>query len=89
VHLNFAASYDLLPHRLRVGVNGYYLMQITESELDGQEIDDSEEQVLGIGPGALYSFSPEDHIFLNTYWETLAENRPEGIRAILRWVHHF
>lgn len=89
VHLNFAGSYELLEKRLRVGVNGYYLTQITEAEVNGQEIDDSKERVLGIGPGALYSFSKDNHLFFNLYFETLTENRPEGWRAVLRWVHHF
>lgn len=89
VHLNFAASYEVLPRRLRAGINGYYLKQITDAQADGDDIADSQEQVLGIGPGLLYSFSQDDHIFFNTYWETLAENRPEGFRAILRWTHHF
>lgn len=89
IHLNFASSYALIEKRLFAGVNGYYLKQITESQVNGDDMSDSEEQVLGIGPGALYSFSQNDHIFLNVYWETLTENRPEGWRAILRWTHHF
>ena len=30
VHANFASSYELLPKQLRVGVNGYYLQEITQ-----------------------------------------------------------
>lgn len=89
IHLNFAGSYELLPKQLRVGVNGYYLKQVTEAKINGDDQDDSKEQVLGIGPGMLYSFSRNDHIFVNVYWETLTENRPEGWRAVLRWTHHF
>jgi hypothetical protein len=89
VHLNFAGSYELLPKQLRIGVNGYFLKQITDAQLNGDDVNDSKEQVLGIGPGVLYSFSQNDHIFVNFYWEMLTENRPEGWRAVLRWTHHF
>jgi hypothetical protein len=78
-----------MPHQLRLGINGYYLDQITDAQAGGSDLDESQEQVLGIGPGALYSFSQNDHIFLNIYWETVVENRPEGWRSVLRWVHHF
>ncbi len=88
IHLNFATSYEVLPRQLRVGLNGYYLKQITDSQVDGRNVD-GREQVLGLGPGAMYSFSPDDHLFVNAYWETAVENRPEGFRLVLRWTHHF
>jgi hypothetical protein len=89
VHLNFTSAYEVLPKRLRLGINGYYLKEITDKRLDGRRIDDSKEQVLGLGPGLLYHLSPHDHLFFNAYWETGAENRPEGSRFNLRYVHHF
>ena len=88
VHLNFASSYEILSHQLRAGINGYYLKQVTASTVSGGAIP-GREQVLGLGPGAIYSFSQNDHIFANIYFELAAENRPEGERFILRWVHHF
>ena len=88
IHLNFASSYEVLPKRLHVGLNGYYVKQITDSEVDGNKVS-GREQLLGIGPGAVWHFSPDDHLWLNVYFETLAEVRPEGIRANLRWTHHF
>jgi hypothetical protein len=89
IHLNFASAYEVLAKRLRVGVNGYYLKQITDTEVDGNDISDRKEQVLGIGPGAVYHFSQNNHLFFNAYFETAVENRPEGYRLNLRWVHHF
>lgn len=89
IHLNFATSFELMPKKLRLGVNGYYLKQITDMKLNGHRISDSREQVLGIGPGLVWHLSQDDHLFFNAYFETEAENRTEGTRAVLRWTHHF
>jgi hypothetical protein len=87
VHANFSSSYELLPKQLRVGVNGYYLQEITESEIEG--VAQGREQVLALGPGALWSFSQNTHLFFNLYFEMATHNRPEGEFAVLRFVHHF
>jgi hypothetical protein len=88
VHANWTLDYALTP-QLRVGLNGYWLNQFTDTEADGHKVSGRKESVWAIGPGALYSFSKDDHLFLNAYVEQDAENRSEGTRLQARWVHHF
>lgn len=89
VHLNFASEYEVLENKLRVGINGYYLKQVTDTQANGIDLPGRREQVFALGPGALYSYSKDTHFFFNFYAETAAENRPEGYRFNFRVVHHF
>lgn len=89
VHLNFASAYEVLPSRLRIGINGYYLKQYEDTQYNGVKQDNTKERVLGIGPGMLYSFSRDAHLFVNVYFETRAQMRPEGERINARFVYHF
>ena len=88
VHANFAAAYEVLPKQLRIGVNGYWFDQINETTVNGADAGD-DEKIFAIGPGMVYHFSQDSHLFFNTYFESGAENRPEGDRFNLRYVHHF
>jgi hypothetical protein len=89
IHANFASAYEVIPRMLRVGLNGYYLKQISDTKVDGKSMSDLKEKVLGIGPGWIFSFSQDSHLFFNAYFESNAHNRPEGVRSVLRCVHHF
>jgi anthranilate 1,2-dioxygenase (deaminating, decarboxylating) large subunit len=88
IHGNFATEYAVIPKVLRLGVNGYFFNQITKSEIDGVK-QDAKEKVLAIGPGAMFSFSQDTHLFFNTYFESNVEARPKGEKYLLRLVHHF
>ncbi|MFW6414481.1 MAG: SphA family protein [Verrucomicrobiota bacterium] len=88
IHANFSSAYELIPKILHIGINGYYLKQITDSKIDGEDVS-GRERVLGIGPGISLHLSKDLHVFANYYTETLAESRPEGERLNLRLVYHF
>jgi len=87
-HMNFATEYAFT-QQLRLGLNGYWLKQTTDTEMDGDDVEGCREQVLGLGVGGAYSFTPETHLFFNYYNESHVENRAEGQRYNFRFVHHF
>jgi anthranilate 1,2-dioxygenase (deaminating, decarboxylating) large subunit len=88
LHANFTTAYEVIPQKLRVGLNGYWFDQITDSEVDGKDVD-GQEQVFAIGPGLAWHLNQDQHLFLNAYKEVSADYRPEGERVTLRYVHHF
>ncbi|WP_434665206.1 transporter [Paraburkholderia sp. A3BS-1L] len=88
LHANIATEYEVMPG-FRIGLNGYWLRQITDMKVNGQNVQGQREAVWAIGPGAMYSFSRQDHLMFNAYFEADARNRPEGTRLVLRYVHHF
>ena len=89
IHLNLATAYEVIPGALRLGINSYYLDQITDVKVDGQDVAGRKEKVIGIGPGAVWHLSRDQNLFFNYYHESEAENRAEGKLFNLRYVHHF
>jgi len=81
-HANYAASYEVVKG-VRLGINGYALQQLTEDKIDGHSQANSEERVFGIGPGIKWSGNGLS-LYLNSYFETGAENRPEGTKVVFR-----
>lgn len=87
-HANFATEYAFTP-QFRLGLNGYWLKQTTDTEMNGDDVKGRKERVLGLGVGGMFSFSQNDHLIFNFYDESKVENRTDGQRYNLRWVHHF
>lgn len=88
VHANLAIEYAVMPS-LRLGVNAYWFNQISDTKVNGNSVSGRRERVWAIGPGAMYTFTPDDYLFFNAYFEQNAKNRPQGNRYVLRYVHHF
>jgi hypothetical protein len=82
VHLNVATSYEVRK-KVRVGFNGYWLQQTTDHRINGIAVANSEERVIGLGPGVQLG-GPEAWFHLNAYVETSVRNRPSGVKVTVR-----
>jgi hypothetical protein len=87
-HLDYNAGYMIIDN-FRVGVAGYYLIGVQDDKEDGSRVEDSREQVLAVGPSAMYSFNPGLSLVTKVQFETIAENRPEGTKAWLKMIYSF
>lgn len=88
IHGNYSAEINPLKN-LWIAINGYFLRQLKDSKFCRQPIPNSREQVVAIGPGALYLFSPDDILFGYLYFEKKVKNRTQGISWVLRFLKHF
>ena len=88
VHANFATDYAITDN-LKLGIDGYWLQQTTDTEANGTSVPGRRERVAALGPGALWTINKNNYVFFNSYFEVAAQNRPEGERFTLRYVGHF
>ena len=89
VHFNYTIDYAVIPSKLYLGINGYYLNQFTDTRVSGHDVSARSERVFAIGPGGLWSITPKLHMFFNTYFESHVRNRPEGFRSTIRFVYKY
>ncbi len=87
-HLDYNAGFAVLDH-LRLGVCGYYLIGLQNDEQNGDEVEDSKEQVFAVGPSVLFSVCPSLSLTAKAQFETFAENRPRGAMYWLKAVASF
>jgi hypothetical protein len=81
-HANYDASYEVLKD-FRVGFNGYWLQQLTDHRINGENVPNSKERTVGLGPGV--QFGGNGLWFrVNSYIETDVRNRPAGIKVTFR-----
>ncbi len=88
LHANLTLQYAI-DQSLSLGVNGYWLKQITDTEVDGHAVSGRREKVWAIGPGLVYAFNKENVLSVNAYFEQEAENRTQGNKMVLNWLHKF
>lgn len=88
VHANFAAEYVLNP-TWTVGASGYWLQQISDTQVNGADVSGRRERVVGLGPAAMMRLSDRDLLFFNVYQEFAVRNRAENSKIQIRYDHHF
>ncbi|UFH51249.1 SphA family protein [Pseudomonas sp. KNUC1026] len=86
LHANLTTQYALTD-KLSVGINGYVLKQITDTRIDGHQASGRREKVWAIGPGFAYAFDRENVLTVNSYFEQGAENRTEGNKFVINFLH--
>jgi hypothetical protein len=87
-HFNYSFEYAFLKN-FWGSVAGYYLVQTTDDEINGQSASNSKEQVFAVGPAFFWAVSPNFSMGLKTAWEMATENRPEGNRTTFRMTYKF
>lgn len=85
--VNYAVSYALSP-TLRLGIAGYALKQLNDTEVGGKAVPRSQQQAFGIGPGLLWT-DGKAKVIANVFREFATENRPEGFNVVARLLYSF
>ncbi|MEF8824038.1 MAG: transporter [Desulfohalobiaceae bacterium] len=87
-HTNYSLWKSLKPiaPSLQIGIVGYYLDQLEEDELNGEDQENSEEKVSAIGPALSWRAPSGTTVRLKAYFEDNVENRPEGQKILLRII---
>lgn len=88
----FTTNYNLgykVNENLTLGINGYYLKQLTDDKINGKTVQDSKEQVFAIGPAAMLDYG-KNKFYLTVHKESKVENRFEAQSSFTsRWLHVF
>jgi hypothetical protein len=82
VHVNYSISYEAWKN-VRIGVNGYWLQQVTDDRIDGIAESNSRERTFALGPG-LQIRSQNIWYNLHAYQETAVRNRASGVKVQAR-----
>jgi hypothetical protein len=78
-HANYATSYEVLKG-FRLGLNGYWLQQLTDHQINHADVPNSKERTVGLGPGIQFGGSGLT-VRANSYMEANVRNRPAGVKV--------
>jgi hypothetical protein len=89
IYGNLAASYALFPNKFFLGVNSYFVEQLTNDITNGTSIANSREVEFSIGPGLRYVFDEANNLNLNLYFNVVSQNATTGTQFNFQYIHRF
>ncbi|MBN8968851.1 MAG: transporter [Rhizobiales bacterium] len=88
LHANFSTEYAVTD-KFWLGINGYWLQQMTNTKVNDISVDGTKERVWALGPGMMYAFNKDNYLFFNAFYEFGAVNRTQGQKYMMRYVRHW
>ncbi|MDJ0912357.1 MAG: transporter [Desulfobacterales bacterium] len=71
-----------------LGAVGYFYQQVTDDEVNGEQVNNRRGRVFAIGPGVKYNFN-DLSLVGKVYFETLVENRYKGVQSFFKLHYRF
>jgi hypothetical protein len=85
---NVDVSYAVTP-KLRFGMNGYFLDQLTPDRTNGEIVAHSLESEIYLGPGGRYVFNKANALNVNVYLPIQSRNGSPGPQINFQYMHRF
>lgn len=88
IYDNFSTSYTVY-HHLDLGINGFFIDQLSPNKTNGQVVGKSRQSEVYIGPGLHYAFSPASLLNVNLYLPVESANASVGPKVNVQFIHRF
>jgi hypothetical protein len=88
IYDNFDASLKVA-EKLHLGVNGYFLDELTPDRTNGQIVPHALESEVYVGPGGRYVFDKDNALNVNFYLPVESHNGSPGPQVNFQYVHRF
>lgn len=86
-HFDYFTGYHFAKNWV-AGLGGYYYKQLTDDEVNGEDVEDNKGQVFAFGPALQYQY--KNMSFIAKYQkETMVKNRSEGEKFWLKFIYAF
>jgi hypothetical protein len=88
IYDNFTASYNVAP-KLNLGLDGFFLDQLTPDRTNGIVVANSIRNDLYIGPGIHVAINDSNSFNVNSYFQVICNNDSCGPKMNFQYIHRF